>query len=496
MKRALLLLGLALLALVAVVLLRTVTVESKQIEVEPVVDLTVDANAAAQRLAGAVRFPTVSHEAGAQVESEAFLGLHRYLAESFPKVHATLSREVVAGYSLLYTWKGQDPSLPPILLMSHMDVVPVEPGTEGAWTRPPFSGDIADGYIWGRGTLDDKIGVLGILEGIELLLGRGFTPERTVYLAFGHDEEVGGTKGAAAMAALLAKRGVRPELIVDEGGLIADGMVPGLPKPVAMVSTAEKGFLSVELVAESEGGHSSMPPQHTAIGRLATAIQKLEENQMPSRIDGATKQSFEYLAPEMPFGTRMVLANLWLFGPVAEKQFAGEPASNARIRTTTAATVFQGGIKENVLPSRARAVVNFRILPGDTVEGVLAHVRATVGPEIKVAKTGLIVNEASPQSDAEAPGFSVLQRTLGEVFPGIVVAPNILSGGTDTKHYQGLSSNVYRFVPMRLGEGDMSRFHGTNERVAVDNYADAVRFYAQLVRNTAGARTSSGVPPL
>lgn len=494
MKRVLLVLGLALLILLAVVLVRTATVESKQIRVEPVTDLTVDANAVAQRLAGAVRFPTISHEAGAQVESEAFLGLHRYLAESFPRVHAALTREVVADYSLLYTWKGQNPGLAPILLLSHMDVVPVEPGTEKAWTRPPFSGVIADGYIWGRGTLDDKIGVLGILEGIELLLGRGFAPERTVYLAFGHDEEVGGTKGAAALAALLAKRDVKPELIVDEGGLIADGMVPGLPKPVAMVSTAEKGFVSVELVAESEGGHSSMPPRSTAIGKLAAAIRKLEENQMPSRIDGATKQSFEYLAPEMPFGTRLVLANLWLFGPVAESQFASEPAGNARIRTTTAATVFQGGIKENVLPSRARAVVNFRILPGDTIEGVLAHVRATVGPEIQVAKTGTFENEPSPQSDAEAPGFAVLQRTLGEVFPGIVVAPNILSGGTDTKHYQELSSNVYRFVPMRLGEGDMSRFHGTNERVAVDNYADAVRFYAQLVRNTAGPRMAETRP--
>lgn len=486
MKRAILALGVALLVLVAILLARTALVESKQIQVEPVTDLTVDANAAAQRLAGAIRFPTISHEAGAGVDREAFLGLHRYLAESFPRTHAALTREAVADYSLLYTWKGRSPELPPILLLSHTDVVPVEPGTEKAWTRPPFSGDIADGYIWGRGALDDKIGVLGILEAVELLLGRGFQPERTVYLAFGHDEEVGGTKGAAAMAALLEQRGARPALIVDEGGLIADGMVPGLSGPVAMVSTAEKGFVSVELVAESEGGHSSMPPRHTAIGKLAAAIQKLEENQMPSRIDGATKQSFEYLAPEMPFGTRLVLANLWLFGPVAESQFAADPAGNARIRTTTAATVFHGGIKENVLPSRARAVVNFRILQGDTVEGVLAHVRETVGPEIKVAKTGLFGNEPSPQSDAGAPGFAMLQRTLGEVFPGIVVSPNILSGGTDTKHYQKLSENVYRFVPMRLQGGDVSRFHGTNERVGVDNYADAVRFYAQLVRNAAG----------
>jgi carboxypeptidase PM20D1 len=485
MKKILAFLGLAVVILIAVLLARAALVRSRQIQAEPVKDLAVDARGAAGRLAGALRFPTVSHEAGANVEAAAFLGLHQYLERSFPRVHAALTREPVADYSLLYTWKGRNPGLPPLLLMSHLDVVPVEPGTEKDWTHPPFSGFVDGQFVWGRGALDDKVGVLAILEAAEALLARGFQPERTVYFAFGHDEEVGGRKGAAALAALLEQRGVRPELILDEGGALLEGMIPGIQRPVAMVGTAEKGSVSVELIAESAGGHSSMPPSHSAIGQLAAAIEKLENNPMPARIDGATKRSFEYLAPEMPFGPRLVLANLWLFGPVAERNFAGDPAGNARIRTTTAATIFQGGVKENVLPHRARAVVNFRILPGDSIAGVLQYVRDTVAADIKVGRSSF-ASEPSPESDAGAPAFLLIQKTLAQVVPGVVVSPNLLSGGTDTKHYLRLTRNVYRFAPVRMRAEDLGRLHGTNERVGIESYAEAVRFFQQLLRNGAG----------
>jgi carboxypeptidase PM20D1 len=487
MKRSLLRLGLALLVfplvLVAAVGLRAATVESRQVRAEPVNELAVDSRAAAERLAGAIRFPTISHEQGRDVEAEAFRGLHQYLRQSFPRVHASMRFETVAGYSLLYTWQGGDPTLAPILLMSHLDVVPVEPGTEGAWKHPAFSGATDGRYVWGRGALDDKVSVVAILEAAETLLGGGFQPRRTVYLAFGHDEEVDGKRGAASIAALLERRGVRPELILDEGGGIVEGMVPGIAAPVAMIGTAEKGHVSVELAAEDAGGHSSMPPSHTAIGRIAAAVARLEAHPMPARIHGATERSFEYLAPEMPFGPRLLLANLWLFEPLAKRQFAMQPAANARIRTTTAATIFQAGVKENVLPTRARAVVNFRILPGDTIADVLRHVRATVGPGIHVTPTGAGSKEPSHESDPRAPGFQLIQRTLAQTFPGTVVSPNLLAGDTDTKHYRRLSPNVYRFIPIRLNAEDLSRFHGTNERVAVVSYAEAIRFYAQLLRN-------------
>lgn len=485
MKKALAVLGLILVVLVAVLLIRTALARSYQIAAEPVTDIAVDARAAAERLAGAVRFRTISHESG-QVEREAFLGFHEHLARSFPLVHSNLTREVVAGYSLLYTWKGKNPNAAPVLLLSHQDVVPVEPGTERSWTHPPFSGAIADGYVWGRGTMDDKPGVLGLLEAVEHLLGRGFQPERTVLLAFGHDEEVSGVNGARNVAALLRQRGVKPEFVLDEGGVIAEGMVEGIDAPIALIGTAEKGYVSVELVAKAEGGHSSMPPRHTAIGRLAEVIHRLEENQMPARIDGATLKSFEYLAPEMPFGPRLFLSNLWIFSPLAERVFSEEPASNSRIRTTTAATILHAGVKENVLPLEARAVVNFRILPGDSVADVLEHVRAHAGPDVQVAARQATATEPSPESDAESPAFRLIQTTITQVFPGTLVSPNLLGGGTDTKHFQALTPNVYRFLPAHIQKGDLSRVHGTNERIGVEDYAGIVRFYVQLIRNGAG----------
>jgi carboxypeptidase PM20D1 len=491
MKRILLFVAAAFVLLLAVLLVRASRLESRQVTAAPVSGLDVDANAVAERLAGAVRFPTVSHEQGENVEVQAFLGLHEYLRASFPRVHQNLLRETVAGYSLLYTWPGRNRSLPPLLLLSHLDVVPVEPGTEGQWTHGAFSGDIAEGYVWGRGTLDDKVSVLAILEGIEMLLARGFQPERTILLAFGHDEEVGGNQGAAAVARLLERRGIRPELILDEGGVIAEGMVPGVDRPVAMISTAEKGFVTVELTAHAQGGHSSMPPAHTAIGLVSAAVQKLEDNPMPARLDGPTLHSFEFLAPEMPLGLRLVLGNLWLFGPLMESQLAAEPASNARLRTTTAATMIRGGVKENVLPSEARAWVNFRILPGDSVQSVLDHVRRTVGPDVKIAISGPNRTEPSPESAADGPAFHLLQTTLAQVFPGMLASPNLLSGGTDTKHYRKLTGNVFRFIPMKVTAEDLERFHGTNERIGLESYAGAVRFYAQLVRNAAGGVVSA-----
>jgi carboxypeptidase PM20D1 len=483
MKKILAVLGFALALLVAVLLLRMILVKSHQVQAPPVTDLAIDAHAAAGRLAGALRFPTISHEGGASVEAAAFQGLHQYLEQTFPRTHATLAREAINGYSLLYTWKGRKPELPPVLLLSHQDVVPVEPGTEKEWTHPAFSGFLDDAWVWGRGSLDDKVGVLGLLEATETLLNLGFQPDRTIYFAFGHDEEVGGRQGAAEIAKVLARRGVRPAFVLDEGGLIAVDAVPGLKRPVALVGTAEKGYLSVELVARSEGGHSSMPPPHSAIGLLAAAVEKLEDHPLPARIEGATRRSYQYLAPEMPFGPRMALANLWLFSPLLERQAAADPAANARIRTTTAATIFQSGVKENVLPHEARAVVNFRILPGDTIQGVLRHVRDTVGPGIRVSATGDANSEPSPEADVRAPEFSMVQRTLAQTFPDALVSPNLLSGGTDTKRYLSLTRNVYRFVPMRLKPEDLKRIHGTNERLGIANYGEIVRFYAQLIRN-------------
>jgi carboxypeptidase PM20D1 len=485
------LLGLA--ALAAVVLVRTATMPSRQWKVDPAPETVLDAPAVAERLAKAIRFRTVSLDNGVQPDPEAFHGLHRHLEESFPKAHKAMEREVVGERSLLYTWRGRGGEARPILLMSHLDVVPVEPGTEGQWKYPPFEGVVAEGHIWGRGSLDDKVGVVGLLEAAELLASQGFAPERTVYLAFGHDEEIGGTQGAARISSLLAQRGVEIDYVLDEGSSITENLVPGLPVPAALVGIAEKGYLTLELSVESPGGHSSTPPQNTAIGILSAAVQRLENHPVPSRLSGPFEKMAKYLGPEMGLGNRIGFANLWLLRPVVERILSATPPGNANIRTTTAVTMIQGGVKPNVLPSQAKAVINFRILPGDSSESVVVHVRRTVGdPRVKVARLGPPATEPSPESDVDGAGFQVLHRTLAQVFPGAIVAPSLVIAQTDSRHYQSLARNTYRFLPIRLGPQDLSRLHGTNERIRMDNYLEVVRFFAQLIRNGAGSEARSG----
>ena len=456
-------------------------------DVPPPADLAIDGEAAAQRLAAALRFRTVSHGPEAPVEADALVGLHAFLAEAFPKVHATLTREIVNGHSLLYTWTGGDAALKPILLSAHMDVVPVEPGTEADWTHPPFAGAVADGFVWGRGAMDMKSSLMGILEGVEYLLNRGMAPRRTVYLAFGHDEEVGGANGTAKIAGLLAERGVRLDFTLDEGLVIAEGIVPGVSRPAALIGLAEKGKVSLELVARRECGHSSMPPLSTAVGRIGRALHRLETNQTPAALKSPVSEMFDALAPEMPIFMRAVVANRWLLGPLLLSRIEERRATNALIRTTTtAATIIRGGVKANMVPCEARAVVDFRVLPGDSVAGVIAHVRATIDdPEIHVRRFGSEPSEPSPVSDVGSASFAVLHRTVRQVFPDAVVAPGLVIGRTDSRHYATLADNGFRFLPLRLGPLDLKRIHGTDERVSLENYAEIVRFYVQVLRNGA-----------
>ena len=473
--------------LVALVLVaKTLAYGSKQLTAEAAPSVSIDTAAAAARLAGAVAFRTISFQGTAGVDTTQFQGLHTYLQQSFPTVHARLGRERVAGFNLLYRWPGSDTALQPVLLLAHQDVVPVESGTEGRWTEPPFAGRISAGYVWGRGAVDDKGNLVAILEAVETLLQQGFQPRRTVYLAFGADEEVGGA-GARQIAALLGSRNVHPEFLMDEGGAIAQGVVPGARTPLALVGIAEKGYMSVELTVHVPGGHSSMPPPETAVGILSAAINRLQRQQLRAAIRGPTAQMLDYLGPELPFFGRLALANRWLFGGLIARRLAATPQGNAMLRTTTAPTIFQGGVKDNVLPSTARAVVNFRILPGDSSATVLRHVRRAIADaRIEVRPLEGPLSEPSPISDANSPSFRLLQRTIREIVPDAVVVPWLVVGGTDARHYAALTRDSYRFSAARIGPGDLERIHGTNERVAVANYGEMVRFYVLLIRNSAG----------
>lgn len=474
-------------ALAGVMAVRAARMPSLQPAAEAAVAIPVDAPAAAERLAGAVRIPTISHERVEDTDTAAFLALHAYLAESYPLVHAALTREPVADLSLLYTWDGSEPGLPPIVLMGHLDVVPVVPGTEGDWTHPPFGGAVVDGEVWGRGALDDKVSVVAILEAVEALLADGYRPRRTVYLAFGHDEEVGGVRGAAGIAALLRERGAEPyAMVLDEGGAVVHGVIPGVDAPVALVGVAEKGYVNVELVVEGPGGHSSTPPGQTNIGILAAAIARLEADPFPARFAGAARRMFDYVAPEMPFASRLAFANLWLTEPLVTRMLLASPQTAAMVRTTTAVTMVDAGVKANVLPITARAMVNHRILPGETRESVLERVRRVVADErVRVAIAGEESVDPSPVSDTEGPAWAMLARTIRQVLADrdVIVAPYLVMGGTDAKWYSGRSDAVFRFLPAPVGPEVLELAHGTNERMSVEGLAASIRFFQQLIRN-------------
>jgi carboxypeptidase PM20D1 len=473
-------------AVVAAACINMLRLGSRQIMVAPIVPPPVDERRAAEHLSSAVRFQTISRDLAPDVDRGEFLRLHAFLKEVFPHVHAILTREVVNGYTLLYAWPGEDPTLRPIVLMAHQDVVPIAPGSESQWHAGPFSGEIKDGYIWGRGAWDDKGNLMSILEAVESLAAAGFKPRRTIYLAFGHDEENGGAEGASAIASLFKLRGVRPDFVLDEGMLIAEGIMPGLDPPVALIGIAEKGSATLKLTTTAPPGHSSMPDSRTAIGSLATALERVEHAPYPAVVGGVARDMLRAIAPEMHGLNRLALSNLWLLEPLVRRQLAAAPSTNALLRTTAAITIIRGGNKENVLPETAEAWVNFRLLPGDTVRGVVEHVRRAVGDE----RVGIEVlpqsSEASPVASQTSDGYGLISRTVRELFPGVVVAPGLMIGGTDSRHMAGVAENVYRFSPVRARAEDLSRFHGTDERISVENYVEMIRFYETLIRHAAG----------
>lgn len=485
MRRLLIVVLLAVLALGSVLVTRAMQLRLPPVPAERLT-VAVNPDSAAARLAGAIRFATITRE-DRTVDSAAFRGLHAYLATAFPRTHAALTREVVNGASLLYTWKGKDTTLAPVVLMGHLDVVPVIPGTEAQWTYPAFDGVVKNGFIWGRGTLDDKETVMGVLEAVELLVAEGFTPARTVLLAFGHDEEGGGNDGAPSIVKRVKAMGFpTPALVLDEGGAVVEGRFPGVKGPAAMVGVAEKGFVTLELTAAGAGGHSSTPPARTQIGRLARAVAALEATPFPDGLNDASRAMLEALAPAMPFGQRVAMANLWLTQAAVRSALLKDPATAAMLRTTTAPTIIRGGAKDNVLPQEAVAKVNFRIAPGETIESVVAYVKGVIADStiaVKVAP-GFAVNP-STVSRTTGSAFRLVSESIRESLgaePPLVV-PYLVVGGTDSRYWsQAGAPDVFRFSPIPFEQDALQRVHGTDERIAVDGYAKGIAFFVRLLQ--------------
>ena len=479
-------------ALVVAVAGKTLFTTSQQLNIPAEKPVAVDASAAAARLASAVKLQTISSVGDAEASADAFKALHQLIQTSFPKLHAALKRERVGSYGLLYTWQGSDSKAKPIALLAHQDVVPIAPGTEKDWQQPPFGGVIDGGFVWGRGAWDNKSNLMAQLEAVELLVASGFQPRQTVYLFFGQDEEVSGQLGAKVLANRFKAENIKVDFVLDEGALIIEGILKGLDKPAALVGTAEKGFLTVLLSATATPGHSSMPPptaQQSAIGMMSAALSRLDDQQFPVQIRGVAADMFNTIAPEMNLMNRVILSNLWLTRSIVQAQLAKSASTAAMLRTTTALTVINAGDRDNVLPGRANASVNFRLLPGDSTDDVIKHTLLAVGSAPIKADKAPGFSEPSKVARTDAPGYRAIAKTIRQLHPDVIVAPSLMLGATDARYFDDVADNVYRFSPVRAGPNDLVRFHGTNERITVANYAEMIQFYYQLLRNVNAATT-------
>jgi len=435
----------------------------------------------AENLGQAIRYRTVSEQDTSKIDYKQFSQFHEFLRATYPRVFAQLEVEKINQHSLLLRWPGSGSPDLPILFTAHIDVVPIEPGTEGDWTYPAFEGVVADGKIYGRGSLDDKVGVIGLLEAVEQLLEEGFAPRRTVVFAFGHDEEIGGNEGASAIAQRLRELDLHFEWMVDEGGLLLSDYPLVKDKPVAMINVAEKGYFTITLVATGEGGHSSTPPTLSTIGRLSAALHRIEQTPFPSRLVGPVKAMLEAIAPHTGQPTQFIFSHLWLTGPVVEYQMSKDRLTNAYIRTTTALTMFNAGVKENVVPQRAQAKVNFRLLPGDTPDYVVATITDIVDDE-NIAISYDPWSAAAPVADYTGGGFAVIANATKAVYPDAVIVPSLLSGATDTRHYIDLVDNLYRYHGMLLATSQAKGVHGTDEFIDVESFKASIKIARQMIQ--------------
>lgn len=482
-KKTSLIVFIAILLFVAYLLINTFNFESKQLTVEAVPRIEMN-SASINNFAEALKIKTVSPENTADFDSLQFNKFNTFLKDTYPLADSLLEHKTFNSFSHLYKWQGSDSSLKPIILMGHLDVVPVIEKNLSEWKVDPFAGTIKNDTIWGRGAIDDKVGVIGIMEAVELLLSKNFKPKRTMYFTFGHDEEIGGRLGAVTMANYLKEQGITAEYVLDEGGVVSEGFVPGMNKEVALIGVAEKGYLSLNLGVRIEGGHSSMPGKETSIDVMANAISKLKNNPLPSKITAPLKEFMDYIGPEMPFTNKMVFANKGILSPLLLSVYESSSSGNAQIRTTTSPTIFNSGVKDNIIPLTASATVNFRILPETTTDDVIAHAKRVINDERISIEQGGFVSEPSKHSSPEAEQFKIINTTVLQVFPEVVVTPYLVVGGTDARHYNEISDYIYRFSPIHLNKANQKSFHGLNERLAVSDFYDSIGFYVQLIKNS------------
>ena len=481
----------ALAASAAVLLVRTARFTKAPPTVQPPTDVSdrIDAQGPADRLLALIRCKTVADPDPTRIDRSQFEKLHALLREFYPGVHRVMEREQLNGYNLIYRWRGTDPARRPIALLSHFDVVSAV--NEADWTYPPFEGFDDGEMIWGRGATDMKNQLVMVLEACERLITEGYTPKEDVYLCFGQNEEIGdvpaGT-GADGLAALLAERGIRFDCVIDEGGCITDGGEYGVPGRVCIVGAAEKGYATIQLTAHSVGGHSSRPPRSTALGRVCAAAVRVERRPMKPMLIPPVEEMYRAAAPYMrPFAVRLFAANLWLFRPLLARYAARSDAARAGVSTTFAVTQAEGSRRDNILPQNPVIGVNCRVLPGQTVQQAMEHVRRVIrDPAVEVSCSySHQVNKVSP-TDTRA--FALLGELVQRYYPGTVLCPYIQFGASDARNYYRVADNVYRIMPVYLPAALANLAHGTDERIPKKTLASGIALLMDLIREYEGER--------
>jgi len=437
---------------------------------------------AVQRLSKAIQFETISDYDSTTFDPVVYKNFISYLQQAFPLTHQKLEFSIINKFSLLYYWKGSDSKKSPVLFLAHYDVVPAEASTLKQWIHPTFSGYIDKEWIWGRGAIDDKFRVMALLESTEKLLNQNFTPIQDIYFAFGHDEEIGGEQGALKIAEYLKSKNLEFDLVLDEGGVMVKDVFPGITKTIAFIATAEKGDINIEMNVFEKGGHSSIPPKETAIDILSKAIIKLNKHPMPARLQEPTIEMLNILAPNFDGKTRFALRHRRLFRKKILKKLGANPGTNALIRTVVSTTMLRGGVKENSLPSFAAVNLNVRILHGDSIESVMAHIhKITNDPRIQ-----LIVkkqcHDPSPITPSNGKAWQVLNNAIKENWPEVIISPLVAPGTTDSRHYASLTKNVFRFSPVTITNESKDQVHGINERISIKEYNKSILFYTELIK--------------
>ncbi len=444
----------------------------------------VDLDRYIEHLSKAIQIPTICNKDESLVDWSKFDEFHAFLKEAYPLIHEKLEMQILSTRSLMYHWKSEHPEKEPIALLAHQDVVPVTPGTEADWEHAPFGGEVADGYVWGRGALDIKNHLIGVMEAVETLLEEGYVPERDVYLCFGHNEEVmaeGEACGATCMMNWFKERGIKLDSVIDEGGAIlsvkVDKVIDG---HLAGVGIAEKGHVDFEISVNAKGGHSSQPPKHSALGELSKIVCSLENHQFKAKLTPQLTSLFNEIGKSTTYPVRCVASNLPVLKPLITKVCSCIPPVASMMRTTTAITMSTGSPAPNVLPQKASVVANFRIMPGQTIEDVEAHIKKYAGPKAEVKL--LAGKNPSKISPTDSRAFNVISDICKAMDPKAIVAPYLVMGGTDARQYEDVCDNIYRYSPFLMSTSLLLTTHGTNERIPVSSLEDGVAFFKRYIK--------------